>query len=104
MYILQREGVLAGAVLTIPEIMSDPQMRSRNVWTEHSHPDAGTWEMETPPWLMSRTPGSVRLPAPGYAEHNEYVFSDLLGLTALEIETLYKEGITTLSPDVKSHI
>ena len=103
MHNLQRAGIPSGAVLTIPEIMSDPQMRSRNAWAEHSHPDAGTWEMETPPWLLSRTPGSVRLPAPGYAEHNEYVFADLLGLSDTEIAALHEEGVTALSPDIKSH-
>ena len=103
MHRLQREGVPAGAVLTIPEVMSDPQMRARGAWAEHTHPDAGTWEMETPPWLLSRTPGHVRLPAPGFAEHNGYVLRDILGLDEAAITRLYADGITADEPDVTSH-
>ena len=45
MHILQRHGVPAGAVLTIPEVMSDPQLRSRGAWSEQVHPTLarGRW-------------------------------------------------------------
>ena len=65
MHHLQRFGVLAGAVLTTPELLADPQLRSRNAWVEHTHPDAGTWEMEAPPWKLSATPGTFGCPRPG---------------------------------------
>jgi len=80
MHLLQRAGVPAGAVLTTPELLADPHLRSRGAWVEHTHPDAGTWEMEAPPWKLSRTPGHIRMPAPGFGEHNSYVLRDLLHL------------------------
>lgn len=103
MHVLQRAGVPAGAVLTIPELMSDPQLRSREAWVQHTHPSAGTWEMEAPPWLLSRTPGHIRLPAPGFGEHNHYVLSDVLGLDAAEIAALYASGVTANEPDETLH-
>ncbi len=103
MHILQRHGVPAGAALTIPEVMSDPQLRWRGAWSEQIHPDAGAWEVETPPWNLPRTPGHARIPAPGFGEHNRYVFRDLLGLSETEIEQLYASGITADEPDVQSH-
>ena len=103
MHVLQRDGVPAGAVLTIPEVMSDPQLRARGAWSQQTHPDAGTWEVETPPWGLPRTPGHARIPAPGFAEHNDYVFRDLLGLDEEAVARLYAAGVTTDEPDVTTH-
>jgi crotonobetainyl-CoA:carnitine CoA-transferase CaiB-like acyl-CoA transferase len=103
MFLLQRAGVPAGAVLTVPELMADPQLRSRGEWLEQTHPDAGTWEMEAPPWRLPRTPGDARLPSPGFGDHNGYVFRDLLGLDEELIARLYAEGITADAPDEGLH-
>jgi crotonobetainyl-CoA:carnitine CoA-transferase CaiB-like acyl-CoA transferase len=103
MHILQRAGVPAGAVLTIPELMADPQLRSRGAWVEQTHADAGTWELEAPPWILSRTPAHVRLPAPGFGEHNSYVLRDVLGLDEETIRRLYEEGVTSDEPDESLH-
>jgi crotonobetainyl-CoA:carnitine CoA-transferase CaiB-like acyl-CoA transferase len=103
MHILQRAGVPAGAVLNTPELMSDPQLRSRRAWAEHTHPDAGSWEMETPPWLLSRTPGHVRLPAPGFGDHNGYVLREVLGMDEARVEALYQAGVTADAPDDSLH-
>ncbi|MCC6381562.1 MAG: CoA transferase [Dehalococcoidia bacterium] len=103
MHLLQRAGVPAGAVLTIPELMADPHLRTRGQWVRQTHADAGTWEVEAPPWLLERTPGSVRLPAPGFAEHNDYVFRELLGLGAEEIDALYAAGVTADEPQPDLH-
>ena len=103
MHLLQRAGVPAGAVLTTPELLADPHLHSRGAWVEHTHPDAGTWEMEAPPWKLSRTPGHIRMPAPGFGEHNSYVLRDLLRLPEDRIAELYAAGITADDPDESLH-
>lgn len=103
MFILQRAGVPAGAVLTVPELMADPQLRSRGAWVEHVHPDAGTWEMEAPPWKLSRTPGHIRMPAPGFAQHSWWVLRDVIGLSPAEVDALYVAGVTADVPDEGLH-
>jgi crotonobetainyl-CoA:carnitine CoA-transferase CaiB-like acyl-CoA transferase len=103
MYHLQRRGVPSGAVLPIPGLLADPQLRSRGAWVEHTHPDAGTWEMEAPPWKLSRTPGHIRMPAPGFGDHNSYVLRDLLHLDEKEISALYAGGNTADDPDESLH-
>jgi crotonobetainyl-CoA:carnitine CoA-transferase CaiB-like acyl-CoA transferase len=103
MHILQRAGVPAGAVLTIPEVMSDPQLRYREAWVEHTHPDAGTWEMEAPPWYLSRTPGHIRMHAPCFGEHNSYVLRDVLEFDEDRIAALYEAGVTSDDPDETLH-
>lgn len=102
-YILQRFGIPAGPVLSIPELMADPHLRARDAWVEHTHPDAGTWEMEAPPWKLSRTPGHIRLPSPGFGDHNSYVFRDVLKLPEDEIARLYELRVTADSPDASLH-
>lgn len=103
MFHLQRFGVPAGAVLTVPELMADPHLRWRGQWVEHTHPDAGTWEVEAPPWKMSRTPAHVRLPAPGFGQHNSYVLRDILRLPEERIAELYAKGVTADDPDESLH-
>lgn len=102
-HVLQHAGVPAGAVLTIPELVTDPHLRSRGAWVQHTHPDAGTWEMEAPPWKLSRTPGHIRMPAPGFGQHNSYVLRDLLKLPEERIAELYAAGITADDPDETLH-
>jgi crotonobetainyl-CoA:carnitine CoA-transferase CaiB-like acyl-CoA transferase len=103
MHILQQAGVPAGAVLTIPELFSDPHLRERGAWVEQTHVDAGTWEMEAPPWKLSRTPGHIRISAPGFAEHNDYVFRELLRMPEAEVRGLYDAGVTADTPDESLH-
>ncbi|MFN0148748.1 MAG: CaiB/BaiF CoA transferase family protein, partial [Dehalococcoidia bacterium] len=103
MFLLQRAGVVAGAVLTVPELMSDPQLRERGQWVASTHPDAGTWEVDAPPWRMARTPPGVRLPAPGFGEHNGYVLRDVLKLSEEQIARLYADGVTADVPDETLH-
>ena len=103
MFILQRAGVPAGAVLTVPELMADPHLRARGAWVEQVHPDAGTWEMEAPPWLLPRTPAAIRLPGPGFGDHNGHVLRDVLGLDEQAVAQLYERGITADVPDESLH-
>lgn len=103
MHHLQRFGVAAGAVLTIPELMADPQLRARGAWAPHTHPFAGTWDMETPPWRLSRTPGHIRIPAPGFGQHNSYVLQEILGLDEEAVSALYAAGITADTPNQSLH-
>ncbi len=103
MYLLQRRGVPAGAVLTTPELLADPHLRARGAWVEHTHPDAGTWEMEAPTWKLSRTPGHIRVHAPGFGEHNRYVLCDVLALPEEQIAELYAGGVTADAPDETLH-
>jgi crotonobetainyl-CoA:carnitine CoA-transferase CaiB-like acyl-CoA transferase len=41
---------------------------------------------------LSRTPGSIVRGLPELGEHNSYVFSDLLGSSAAELEEMMASG------------
>ena len=93
----------AMAVMSVPEMFEDEQLRARGFFETVSHPAAGSSEIEAPHWRMSETPAHVRLPAPCFAEHNDYVFGDLLGLSGDEIAALEAEGVTGSAPDWAVH-
>jgi crotonobetainyl-CoA:carnitine CoA-transferase CaiB-like acyl-CoA transferase len=85
-------------VLTNPELMANPHLKERRFFEEVTHREAGTWQMDGPVWRFDRSPAHVRLPAPCFAEHNDYVLRDLLGLSEEEVAELEREGIAAREP------
>ena len=100
---LQAAGISAAPVLKIPRLMQDQHLRARGFWETVASADAGTWDMEGPVWRMSRTPAHIRLPAPMFGEHNQWVLGDLLGLSDAEIAALEAEGVTAREPNLGVH-
>jgi crotonobetainyl-CoA:carnitine CoA-transferase CaiB-like acyl-CoA transferase len=96
--LLQASRVAASPVLTIPELLTDTHLLERGFWEEQTHREAGTFTTDGPAWRFDDTPPHVRLPAPCFAEHNEYVLGELLGLTADEIAALERDGVTGREP------
>lgn len=98
MHTLQKNGVPAGAVLKGGEIINDPHLEARGFWDEVYHPEAGVYKQVTTPWEFSKS-GRIRaMAAPGLGEHNEYVLSELLGLTAEELDLLETRGVIGTIP------
>jgi benzylsuccinate CoA-transferase BbsF subunit len=100
---LQEAGVAASPVLSVLDLMEDPHLRERRFFERTAHADAGVWEMDGVPWRLSLTPAHVRLNAPCFAEHNDYVFGHLLGLSADEVAELERQGVTSRAPDESVH-
>ena len=51
-------------------------------------PEGETRKVVGPPWRFARTPAKYERWTPKLGEHNQYVFGELLGLSAGEIEEL----------------
>ena len=100
---IQAVGVPAMPVLSVPEVFADEHLRARGFFEPVSHPVAGVWEIDGPHWRMSESPAHIRLPAPTFAEHNRYVFGELLGLSDEAIAQLEAEGITGSAPNRAVH-
>jgi benzylsuccinate CoA-transferase BbsF subunit len=96
--LLQAAGVSAMPVLTVPELVEDPHLAERGFFEDVTHREAGTYLMDGPAWRFRRTPAHVRLPAPCFGEHNDYVFRDLLGLSSEDLAQLERDGIVTSAP------
>ena len=100
---LQAAGVPAMPVLSVPEVFADEHLRAREFFEPVSHAIAGAWDVDGVHWRMSETPAHVRLPAPAFAEHNDYVFGEVLGLSEEEIAQLEAEGVTGRTPNQVVH-
>ncbi len=100
---LQAAGIAAAPVLSIPQLMANEHLNQRGFWETVVHAVAGIWRMEGPLWRFEKTPASVRLPAPNFGEHNDYVFKGLLGLSGAEVEDLRASGVIADAPDLTLH-
>ena len=96
---LQAAGVPAMPVLSVPDLFADPHLRARGFLEPVAHPEAGICDIDGTPWRFSETPAHIRLPAPAFGQHNEYVFRHLLGLSEEEIEALAREGVIADRPE-----
>jgi crotonobetainyl-CoA:carnitine CoA-transferase CaiB-like acyl-CoA transferase len=90
---LQRRGVPAGVVQSAREILDvDEHMKARGYYAYIEHPEAGLCAHDGPPFVLSKTPGSIRSPAPLLGEHTEYVCKEILGLDDEGIAELMVAG------------
>lgn len=64
-------------VLTLEEMVQDPQVRHRQMILDLNHPEHGDIRLPGIPVKLSETPGSVRSLAPGLGEHNEKYLKEL---------------------------
>jgi crotonobetainyl-CoA:carnitine CoA-transferase CaiB-like acyl-CoA transferase len=101
--VLQAAGIAAAPVFGIPALFDDPHLRARGFWESVSHPDAGTWDVDGVPWRLSRSPAHIRLPAPRFGEHNDYVLRGLMGLSEAEVRELAEAGVVGGWPDPSAH-
>lgn len=92
MRLLQEAGVPAGPVISHHEAFRDPHLRARGFFQAVTHPQAGTHPYSGPLFKLSRTPLSIRSPAPTLGQHNEYVYKHLLQVSDEEYEELVREG------------
>ena len=88
---LDAAGVPAGPVKTIEQMLSDPQVRAREMVVELSHPRAGDTQAIGCPIKFSATPSHVGRPAPMLGQHTSEVLSEV-GYTADEIRDLLAAG------------
>lgn len=95
MALLQSKGVPAGVVQNARDVLeSDEHLKARGYYVYLDHPEAGHNAYDGPPFVLSKTPGVLRTPAPMLGEHNDYVCRELLGMSDEEIaEAIIAEGL-----------
>lgn len=93
MTMLQAAEVEAGVVGNFADLNSDPQLAHRRHFREVQHPVIGKHLCETNGLRFSRTSEEIRMPAPCLGEHSQYVYRELLGMSAEEYAALETEGV-----------
>ena len=84
-------GVPAGPVLSIGEMLTDPQVLARRMVVEVEHSRLGRMKTLGPPVKFSATPGEVRSGAPLLGEHTREVLREY-GYSDAEIDKLAGNG------------
>jgi len=70
---LNEEGLPWSPVQNLPEVVNDPQARANDFFVSYDHPTYGRIEVVANPINLSKTPATVRTPAPEFGQHTEEV-------------------------------
>jgi crotonobetainyl-CoA:carnitine CoA-transferase CaiB-like acyl-CoA transferase len=81
-------GIPVGAINSLAEVVTHPQVLARDALVETHHPLTGRVRMVGVPVRFSDTPGAVRSPAPHLGEHTAEVLREVLGMSEAEITAL----------------
>jgi len=88
-----KAGVPCARASTVPEVATDPHIRTREMLVEVEHPEVGKVPLIGIPIKLSKTPGKIKTTAPLLGEHNEEIYCDWLGCTHEEFTRLKEEGV-----------
>lgn len=88
-----KAGVLCGRVSTMAEVISHPQVRFRDLLTPLDVPQAGPLLHPRLGVRLSDLPSRLKSPAPRAGEHNDEVYTRLLGVSAEALAELRQGGV-----------
>ncbi|MAF53530.1 MAG: succinyl-CoA--benzylsuccinate CoA-transferase, partial [Chloroflexi bacterium] len=88
MRVLQGTGVPAGAVQNQSDLWDDPQLKHRDFFQWLDHTECGPMPYDGLQFLLSKTPGKLRMPHALVGEHNELILKKWLKLSDDEITEL----------------
>jgi crotonobetainyl-CoA:carnitine CoA-transferase CaiB-like acyl-CoA transferase len=88
----RKQSALIAPLFAGEDLLNDPVLRERGLWTEVEHAVLGTLPMLGRPYILAKTPWRVRQAAPMLGEHTAAVLSEA-GLSPAEIGALAREGV-----------
>lgn len=77
----------------VADLFADPHVAERGVLVDLDDPELGRLRVQGVVPKLSETPGSVRTPAPRLGQHNAAVYTELLGLSADDLERLRRDDV-----------
>jgi len=89
---LTSAGLPWAPVASLPEVISDPQARANDFFAAYEHPTHGPIEIVANPMHLSKTPASVRMPAPEFGQHTEEILLEY-GYTWGDIAQFKEQGV-----------
>lgn len=91
--LMEAHGVPAGKIFKAPDMLTDPHYAAREAVVKVEHPHFANIQMQNVFPKLSLTPGRIDWPGPDVGQHNEEVYSRVLGLSAGEIADLKANGV-----------
>ena len=89
--------------MTAQDAAEDPHLRQSGAWTTlPATEDYPATDFGAPPYKFEKSDVRIRSSPALFAEHNDYVYRELLGVSDEEFERLQAAGhiATTFDPDV----
>ena len=94
MAMMQAAGIAAAPVRTCEDAVDRcPQLAHRHYWWTLEHPEIGKTMYQGNSYLLSKTPYSMERPAPCFGEHNEYICTQILGMSDEEFTELFQQQL-----------
>jgi crotonobetainyl-CoA:carnitine CoA-transferase CaiB-like acyl-CoA transferase len=90
---LQAADIPMSASYTIADLFDDPHVAARGDLVEVDDPELGRVRMQGIVPKLSDTPGNVHRPAPMLGQHNDEIYTGLLGLDTTQQQRLHDEGV-----------
>jgi crotonobetainyl-CoA:carnitine CoA-transferase CaiB-like acyl-CoA transferase len=91
--LLAKTGVPVAPVLDLDQVKANEHSKAREMFVKVDHPTLGEVSLPGFPIKFSETKGDMTMPAPLLGQHNEEVYSELLGISKERLEELRKEGV-----------
>jgi crotonobetainyl-CoA:carnitine CoA-transferase CaiB-like acyl-CoA transferase len=85
------DGIPYAPNQTLLEAVQDIQARESGCFVSYEHPERGLIEQLANPVMMSKTPATVRMPAPEFGQHTEEVLLEY-GYTWEDITSFQEDG------------
>ena len=89
----EEHKVPCGPVLEMPQVLQDPHVQARRMFEELEHPIEGKLVYPGVVPKFSRTPGKIERPAPLLGEHNQFVYTEMLGYPSSRVKELEKDEV-----------
>jgi CoA:oxalate CoA-transferase len=80
-------------VMTMDRLMTDPQIRAREMVVNLPHASLGQIPVSGVPFKLSESPGQLAHLGPDLGQHNDEIYRGRLGLTEAEIQQLHADGV-----------
>ncbi len=90
--ICEASGIPAAPINNIDQVFEDPQVKARDLVLEGKLSSGDEFRVAGGPLKLNGEGATIRIPPPALGEHSEKILSEMLGLTAEEIEGLKKSG------------
>jgi crotonobetainyl-CoA:carnitine CoA-transferase CaiB-like acyl-CoA transferase len=95
---VHEHGLIATRVNELTDLATDEQILANEYIQPGEHPVLGPWNWVTTPLRFTKTPVSIRTPAPEIGEHTDQVLRDYLGTSPEELLRLRSDGVIGASP------
>ena len=90
---MERHGVPAGKIYKAPDMLEDPHYQAREAIVKVDHPSYDNFHMQNVFPKLSATPGKIRWVGPELGEHNEEIYTGMLGISAERMADLSRQGV-----------